>query len=441
MDELLPEFLSDAADAFAAVEAVVARHRSSPGDPASLADVLRRMHTIKGTAGFLGLGRLERLAHTVEGGLIALRDGRGGSRVDLCAALRRARGLVDAAASGHPSRVAGQSARTARTVRVEAALIDRLDRLADELSAARRDAGVVLRPTSACLARFDRVAAELEETLRAVAMLPVGEAWAGLDRLAEEAAADLGKRVALARRGGETLIDRRIVDLLRPPLIHLVRNACDHGIEAPDARRAAGKPATGRISIAAREAGETVVVRVVDDGCGLATEAIRRRAQERGLVEAAVLERMPDREVHRLVLGSGLSTADRITPMSGRGVGLDVVQANVTHAGGTVEIASIAGRGTTFTLRLPRMLARPADHDEQPDRTTGSRRLLVVGADGYADQVLAPLLARAGYVVTTAVGPEAAAALDGRENVDAVIATVDAAGTPRRTTGGARDVA
>jgi two-component system chemotaxis sensor kinase CheA len=199
--------------------------------------------------------------------------------------------------------------------------------------------------------------AAAREDLRQLRMVPISLALEPLRRAARDAASALGKEVALHLEGGELRLDRRIVEAVKDPLVHLVRNAVDHGLEAAEARAAAGKGPAGRIDVRVAPRGHRVAIQVTDDGAGLSAERIRRRAVERDLLPAEEAARLPDAEVFRLAFTPGFSTADRVTEISGRGVGLDVVQSAVTRLQGTVQVASTPGRGTTFELDLPLALS------------------------------------------------------------------------------------
>jgi two-component system chemotaxis sensor kinase CheA len=211
-----------------------------------------------------------------------------------------------------------------------------------------------LRPV---VQRLDAVTGELQETVLRTRMQPVGNLFGKFPRLVRDLARQLGKEIDLEVTGTEVELDKAILEALSDPLTHLVRNCCDHGLEPPEARRRAGKPPEGRLALAARHLGGQIVLEVRDDGRGIDPEAIRKKALEQGLRSPAELARMSEREVANLILLPGFSTAAAVTEVSGRGVGMDVVVANLDRLGGVLEIDSGVGRGTTFTLRLPLTLA------------------------------------------------------------------------------------
>jgi two-component system chemotaxis sensor kinase CheA len=188
-------------------------------------------------------------------------------------------------------------------------------------------------------------------------MQPIGGAWTKLPRLVRDLARDLGKTIELDLRGAATELDRQVLELIRDPLTHIVRNAADHGIEAPNERARLGKPVAGRIALNAFHRGGHIVIEVVDDGRGLAIARIKAQALASGLAAESELAALNEHEICQFVFRPGFSTAEAVTAISGRGVGLDVVHANIEKLGGTATIASVAGQGSTLTIALPLTLA------------------------------------------------------------------------------------
>jgi two-component system chemotaxis sensor kinase CheA len=221
-----------------------------------------------------------------------------------------------------------------------------------EISRKQDDAGL-----KAPLQRLSLITAELQDGVMKTRMQPIGNAWAKLPRIVRDLGAELGKRIELVMEGTETELDRQILDLIKDPLTHMVRNCADHAIEPPEDRIAAGKPAYGTIRLAAYHEGGSVTILIADDGKGLDFARIRRKAALQGLASDAELERMPERELSRFIFHPGFSTADNVTAVSGRGVGMDVVKVNVDQIGGMIDIASITGQGTTITIKIPLTLA------------------------------------------------------------------------------------
>jgi two-component system chemotaxis sensor kinase CheA len=207
------------------------------------------------------------------------------------------------------------------------------------------------------LQRLSHVTAELQNGVMKTRMQPVRTAWSKLPRVVRDLSLDLGKDLALVMEGSDTELDRQVLEIIRDPLTHMVRNAADHGIEAPAARRRAGKPAQGTIRLNAFQEGGTITIEVSDDGRGLDYAAVRRQAVAMELVSTADAQRLGDEQVAELIFHPGFSTASAVGAVSGRGVGMDVVKSNIGLIGGTIEIASTPGRGSTFRIKIPLTLA------------------------------------------------------------------------------------
>jgi two-component system chemotaxis sensor kinase CheA len=221
-----------------------------------------------------------------------------------------------------------------------------------QLARARGDSALTVP-----LQRLSHITTDLQEGVMKTRMQPIGNAWSKLPRLVRDLGVELGKRITLEMRGAETELDRQVLELIRDPLTHMVRNSADHGLETPEERRAAGKPETGRITLDAYHEGGHIVLEIGDDGRGLPLEKIRAKAIAQGLATEAEAAAMGEREVLRLIFRPGFSTASQVTAVSGRGVGMDVVKTNVERIGGTIELRSREGRGTTFTIKIPLTLA------------------------------------------------------------------------------------
>ena len=204
------------------------------------------------------------------------------------------------------------------------------------------------------LAQLDRNTRDLQEAAMSIRMMPISAVFNRFPRVVRDLAARLGKQVELRLAGEGTELDKGLIEKITDPLTHLVRNSLDHGIETPAERIAAGKPAQGTVRLSASHQGGNVVIEVKDDGRGLNRDRILAKARERGI---AVPENPRDEEIWALIFEAGFSTAEQVTDVSGRGVGMDVVRSNIVSLGGRVEIASVAGRGTTMTVRLPLTLA------------------------------------------------------------------------------------
>jgi two-component system chemotaxis sensor kinase CheA len=201
----------------------------------------------------------------------------------------------------------------------------------------------------------ERLTGELRENSMSVRMLPLRTTFERFRRLVHDLGIELGKEVDLAIEGAETELDKTVIDQLNEPLVHLIRNSMDHGVERPQARRDCGKPPRATIQLSALHAGAHVLIRVTDDGRGLDAEAVRARGVAQGLIDPSA--RLSEQEVFALILAPGFSTAEKITDVSGRGVGMDVVRRSVEALHGSIEIQSRPGAGMTVTLRLPLTLA------------------------------------------------------------------------------------
>ena len=248
----------------------------------------------------------------------------------------------------------------AQSLRVEAAKLDNLVNLVGELVIAQARltqlaAGQADAELTGVAEEIERLVGELRDNTLGIRMLPIGTTFSRFRRLVRDLSAELGKEIDLEAEGGETELDKTVIEQLGDPLVHLLRNSIDHGIEPAGERLAAGKPARGRIRLCARQAGGTVFIRIEDDGRGLNVECIRRKAAERGLV--APEARLSDQECFQLIFAPGFSTAQQVTSVSGRGVGMDVVKRAIESLRGKLDIDSPPGQGTAITIQLPLTLA------------------------------------------------------------------------------------
>ena len=248
------------------------------------------------------------------------------------------------------------------TIRVDVSLLDQLMNLVGELVLARnqilqftntaKEAGLL-----ATSQRLNLITTELQEGVMKTRMQPIGNVWSKFPRVVRDLAMGCGKQVRIEMEGKETELDKTIIEAIKDPLTHLVRNAIDHGIESPEARRLAGKNPEGGLSLRAFHEGGQVNIEISDDGAGLNLEKIRDKAVHKGLISSDQALRMSDREVANLIFMAGLSTAEKVTNVSGRGVGMDVVKTNIEKIGGTVDVQSKLGQGTTIRVKIPLTLA------------------------------------------------------------------------------------
>jgi two-component system chemotaxis sensor kinase CheA len=207
------------------------------------------------------------------------------------------------------------------------------------------------------LQRLSHITSDLQEVVTRMRMQPIGNAWAKLPRIVRDLSVDSGKKIQLLQQGAETELDRQVLELIKDPLTHMVRNSADHGIEEPATRLAAGKPESGTITLEAYHESGRIVIRIADDGRGLDVERIRAKAAKNGLATEAELAVMSEQQILQFIFKPGFSTAEKVTAVSGRGVGMDVVRTNIERIGGAIDIKSIMGQGSEFTIKIPLTLA------------------------------------------------------------------------------------
>ena len=459
--DIVQDFLVESYENLDRLDRELVGLEKNPHDREALASVFRTIHTIKGTCGFLGFNKLEKVAHVGENLLTRLRDGQLTLNPELTTALL---GMVDAVrqmlnqieASGQEgerddsvlistlgrlqqvpgiapkseSAVPESSAPAAlprpigdilmqrtgvtqaeiqlaaemqkagdprhmgeilveqgavrpadvvealhiqqvsrtqgtasdSTIRVDVGLLDKVMNLVGELVLARnqvlqfasrmKDSGFV-----AVSQRLNLITTELQEGVMKTRMQPIGNIWGQFPRTVRDVALGCGKEVGIEMEGKETELDKTIIEAIKDPLTHLVRNSVDHGIELPDDRVTAGKARSGRLILRAFHEGGQVNIEISDDGAGLNADRIRKKALERGVITAEQVAHMAEREIFNLIFLPGFSTAEKVTNVSGRGVGMDVVKTNVEKIGGTVDVQSTRGQGTTVRVKIPLTLA------------------------------------------------------------------------------------
>ncbi len=252
------------------------------------------------------------------------------------------------------------AAEAALSIRVPAERLDHLVNLVGELVTVQAHLTQIAgnrhdNEISAVAEEVERLISELRDTTLNMRMLPIGSTFSKFKRLVRDLSAELGKEIDLETTGAETELDKTVIEKLNDPLVHLIRNSIDHGVEMPDVRKAAGKPAKGIVHLAAEHSGDSVLVTIRDDGAGLDKERIRAKAVERGLITATT--ELTDKETYNLIFAPGFSTAQKVTSVSGRGVGMDVVKKAIEALRGTIDIASEQGKGSIITLRIPLTLA------------------------------------------------------------------------------------
>lgn len=275
--------------------------------------------------------------------------------------------------SGQPSR----RRQATKTIRVNIERLDRLMNLFEELVIDKGRLERISREMHnpelmETVERMSRVSGDMQEMILTLRMVPVEQVFGRFPKMVRDLARDLNKQVQLRMTGADTELDRTVVDEIGDPLVHLLRNSLDHGIESPEVRESAGKSREGTVDLKAYYSGNHVLIEIKDDGAGINREGVLRKAIENRVVTESEAEKMPDREVYKLLFHSGFSTAEKISDISGRGVGLDVVKNKIESLGGNVEVDSEPGSGTTFTIQLPLTLSIMAS------------MLIEVGAETYA---------------------------------------------------------
>jgi two-component system chemotaxis sensor kinase CheA len=394
---LLATFGPEATDLLDDMERHLLALEAAPGDHASLHALFRAAHTLKGGAHMVGLDAARGLAHAAEDllerwrdgalteaahlvGLLlasvdalrrAVADGVAGRATDearpalLAARLREAAAghrVAAAEGEGGPGQAAGPAS-AARTLRVEVGKLDRLLDLTGEIAIARGQLSDLLERPGPCdpealreaHREADRVFLELQELVMKARMVPLGPLFQQHQRTVRDAGAALGRPARLVVEGADVEVDTAVVEGIRDPVGHMIRNAVAHGLEPAAGRAAAGKPAVGTVTLRAFQDGAGIVVQVADDGRGVDRARVAEKAAALGLVSDP--SRVSDAEAAHLLFEPGLTTCDEASDLAGRGVGMDVVRRNVEALRGSVSVESAAGRGTTVSLRLPLTLA------------------------------------------------------------------------------------
>ncbi len=439
MDDLIADFLTETNESIADLDVALVKLEQTPDDKETLSLIFRLVHTIKGTCGFLGLPRLERVAHAAENVLGKIRDGVLAATPDtvtlILSALDRIKLIVaglaatgnepagddgalvealNATAAGEVPKVSepivlaepepepepepedvpaadsppsppvaekpasapaspavaapdpapqAEPVSAAQTIRVTVDVLEDLMTLVSELVLTRNQLLQLARSQeentgfAVPLQRLSHITSDLQEGVMKTRMQPIGNAWNKLPRLVRDLARETGKKIELNMLGAETELDRQVLELIKDPLTHMVRNSGDHGLESPADRRAAGKSETGRITLNAFHEGGHIIIEISDDGRGLPLDKIRAKAVKNGLATEAELAAMGETQLQRFIFRPGFSTATVVTAVSGRGVGMDVVKTNIEKIGGTIDLKSVAGQGTTFTIKIPLTLA------------------------------------------------------------------------------------
>jgi two-component system chemotaxis sensor kinase CheA len=413
--ELASMFVTEALDHLGTIESAVLQLESSPGDTKLLNDVFRPFHTVKGNAGALGVTSVQEMAHTVENLLDLARSGKhamgpdefdvvlkavdlltlmiqelpdrlsGGAASDVSVCRRTLMEAVDAliargpgaaattlAESGAPAVVEGDVGSPSQplerrhdahsTVKVDTRKLDNFVDMVGELVIAQsilaEDPALIRSADERLLrqlAQLKRITSDLQRNAMSMRMVPIRQTFQKMARLVRDLSKKSGKNIELTLSGEETELDRKIVEDINDPLMHMVRNSVDHGIETASVRAAAGKPAQAALALRAFHRAGYIVIEIADDGAGLDTARIVAKAIAQGLVPEGTT--MAAADIHHLIFQPGFSTAEVVTEISGRGVGMDVVRRNIDALRGRIDIETARGQGTTFSIRLPLTLA------------------------------------------------------------------------------------
>jgi len=399
-DDILSEFLIETQEGIDQLDRDLVTLEQEPGAPEVIGQIFRTIHTIKGSSSFLALDRLGEVAHHGESLLSLLREGTCDATTEVTDALLS---VVDAirailahvekdgtegntdysqllrtlkAMTDEPPRFAERPGNTpaatgklapnvstnSNSLRVDVGLLDQLMNLVGELVLARNQ---ILQVTEVLedsgllgtCQRLNLVTTELQEGVMKTRMQAIGSAWTKFPRVVRDLASSCGKQVNLEMSGHETELDKTIIESIRDPLTHAIRNAVDHGIEPPAEREQLGKPTAGTLRLRAFHEGGQVNIEIADDGRGIDPDKVRAKAASNGMLSADRIAQLSDREALQLIMQPGFSTAERVTNVSGRGVGMDVVKTNIESIGGTLDIHSVVGEGTTLRVKIPLTLA------------------------------------------------------------------------------------
>lgn len=482
MDDLISEFITETTESISLLDSEMVKLEQNPEDSAILSNIFRIMHTIKGTCGFLGLPRLESVAHASENVLGKIRDkqlqasadavtlvlesldniklliehlsahgqepdgedsdligrlnffaetgavGSGAAnashsvQVDKPAVVVEASATAEASAFPHfcgdddpemaaaiakleaemaakehakaaaaveaaksasvalvkptvkvdsaksaakkddGSKAEGDAGGANQSIRVSIDVLENLMQMVSELVLTRNQLMQIVRTKEdkeflTPLQQLSHITSELQEGVMKTRMQPIGNAWSKFPRLIRDLSLELGKKIDLKMEGAETELDRQLLEVIKDPLTHMVRNSCDHGLETPADRLAAGKGEMGTVTLSAYHEGGHIIIDIIDDGRGINIERVKKKALDSGIVTEAQLESMSEKQIAQFIFAAGFSTAEKVTAVSGRGVGMDVVKTNIQKIGGTLDLDSTWGKGSKISIKIPLTLA------------------------------------------------------------------------------------
>src|SRR6476469_1225907 len=391
MDDLIADFVAECREMLEALGGEIVAWEDEPDDRARLDSIFRFVHTVAGNCGIFEFPRLEARSHAAEDALADVRSGRrhpDGTLVsavlgiidrigEMVAAIEAGEempagddsALIHALEPGAEGPAAPAAAAVVdgtirasaapRTIRLSVELLDRVMSTVSDMVLARNELARRLRESEADVAvdgafeRLSSIIAEMRDAITRTRMQRIENLFVGLPRMVRDLSAELGKQVLIDIEGGYVELDREMIEMIRDPLTHIIRNAVDHGIEKPADRLKAGKREIGILSVAARQSGNQILIDIQDDGRGIDGKRLVEKAIAAGIIEKADAAQLTAREQLALIFEAGLSTAQQVTQISGRGVGMDVVRSNIERIGGVVEVDSRLGEGTRMTLRVP----------------------------------------------------------------------------------------
>ncbi len=392
MDDLIADFVAECREMLEALGGEIVAWEAQPDDRARLDSIFRFVHTVKGNCGFFEFPRLEALSHAAEDALADVRAGRrhpDGALVSaVLAVIDRIGEMVAAIEAGEempagddsaliaslepgaegataaPAAVAAvegaaKASAAPRTIRLSVELLDRVMSTVSDMVLARNELARRLRestsdvPVDGAFERLSSIIAEMRDAITRTRMQRIENLFVGLPRMVRDLSAELGKQVLVDIEGGDVELDREMIEMIRDPLTHIIRNAVDHGVEAPSDRLKAGKREIGVLAVSARQSGNQILIDIQDDGRGIDGKKLVEKAIASGAVAKDDAAQLSHREQLALIFEAGLSTAKQVTAISGRGVGMDVVRSNIERIGGIVEVDSRLGEGTRMTLRVP----------------------------------------------------------------------------------------
>ena len=391
MDDLIADFVAECREMLEALGGEIVAWEAQPDDRARLDSIFRFVHTVKGNCGFFEFPRLEALSHAAEDALADVRSGRrhpdgalvsavlavidrisemvaaieageempvGDDRM-LIAALEPGAGAAGASAVTIAADASTKPSAAPRTIRLSVELLDRVMSTVSDMVLARNELARRLResatdvPVDDAFERLSSIIAEMRDAITRTRMQRIENLFVGLPRMVRDLSNELSKQVLVDIEGGDVELDREMIEMIRDPLTHIIRNSVDHGIEAPAERLASGKREIGVLSVSARQSGNQILIDIHDDGRGIDGKKLVEKAVTSGLITKEEAALLSPRDQLALIFAAGLSTAKEVTAISGRGVGMDVVRSNVERIGGIVEVDSRRGEGTRMTLRVP----------------------------------------------------------------------------------------